>query len=119
MSILPPFTMISVPATALGSRVVRRKRETLATLGSASPRNPSVAIAARSADERNSPASDQDLDLARTGVDAVFDEFFHHGSRTLHHFAGRNLAGDDVWQQANAAHLIADFRFRIADCEQL
>jgi hypothetical protein len=71
------------------------------------------------ADERNSPASDQDLDLARTGVDAVFDEFFHHGSRTLHHFAGRNLAGDDVWQQANAAHLIVDFRFWIADCEQL
>src|SRR5713226_6224579 len=56
------------------------------------------------ADERDSTALDQDLDLARTGVDAVFDEFFHHGSGTLHHFAGRNLAGDDVWQQANAAH---------------
>ena len=41
--------MISVPATASGSRVVRRKRETLAMLGSASPRKPRVAIAARSA----------------------------------------------------------------------
>src|SRR5207237_243871 len=41
-------TMLSVPATASGSRVVNRKRETLAMLGKASPRNPSVAIAARS-----------------------------------------------------------------------
>src|SRR5438128_10530805 len=74
------------------------------------------------ADERNSPASDQDLDLARTGVDAVFDEFFHHGSRTLHHLAGRNLAGDDVWQQANAAHGIrsqsSEFRGQRSDSIQ-
>ena len=52
MSILPPFTMISVPASAFGSRVVNRKRDTLAMLGSASPRNPNVLTACRSAAER-------------------------------------------------------------------
>ena len=36
MSILPPLTTISVPASACRSRVVRRKRDTLAMLGSLS-----------------------------------------------------------------------------------
>ena len=52
MSILPPLTTISVPATASRSRVVRRNRDTLAMLGNASPRNPNVATACRSAADR-------------------------------------------------------------------
>ncbi len=40
------------PRQRPGSRVASRKRDTLAMLGSASPRNPSVAIAARSAPVR-------------------------------------------------------------------
>ncbi len=68
-------------------------------------------------DERNSTAANQDIDLARARVDAVLDEFFHHGSGALHHFAGRDLAGNDLRQQSNAAHLIADCRMRTADCE--
>src|SRR6059058_4211819 len=51
VSLRPPFTRISVPATAPCSRVVSRKRETLAMLGNASPRKPSVLMAARSAAE--------------------------------------------------------------------
>src|SRR5206468_2288148 len=52
MSILPPLTTISVPAMASCSRVVRRKRDTLAMLGSASPRKPNVAIASKSETDR-------------------------------------------------------------------
>ena len=48
-SSLPPLTMISVPASACAWRVVSRNRDTLAMLGRASPRNPSVATASRSA----------------------------------------------------------------------
>ena len=46
--IFPPSMRISVPARAPCSRVARRKRETLAMLGSASPRNPKVITLARS-----------------------------------------------------------------------
>src|SRR5581483_5185687 len=52
ISILPPLTTISTPATAPVSRVVRRNRDTLAILGNASPRNPNVATACKSAAER-------------------------------------------------------------------
>src|SRR4029079_12345773 len=52
ISILPPLTTISVPATASPSRVVRRNRDTLAILGNASPRNPNGATACRSAADR-------------------------------------------------------------------
>src|SRR6266571_4437511 len=68
-------------------------------------------------DERNSTAANQDVDLTRAGVNAVLDQFFHHGSGALHNFAGRDLAGDDLRQQSNAAHLIADCRLQIANCE--
>ena len=66
--------------------------------------------------ERNSTAANQDVDLARAGVDAVLDEFFDHRSGPFHYFAGRDLAGDDLRQQSNAAHFNSDFRFQIADC---
>ena len=44
----PPSTKISVPATDPASRVTIRNLDTLAMLGTASPRNPSVRIAAKS-----------------------------------------------------------------------
>mgnify|MGYP006190696245 CR=1 FL=1 len=43
----------SVPATASASRVTMRNRETLAMLGTASPRNPKVRISARSPELRS------------------------------------------------------------------
>ena len=39
-------------------------------------------------------ARDRHFDPACTCVNAVFDEFFHHGRRSLNHFSGSNLAGD-------------------------
>ena len=56
------------------------------------------------ANERNSAAPNQDVDLARAGVDAVLDQLLHDGSGPLHHFAGRHLAGDGFGQQSNTAH---------------
>ena len=47
-SMAPPLTRISVPLSLPRARVRRRKCETDAMLGSASPRKPSVAIVARS-----------------------------------------------------------------------
>ena len=46
--------------------------------------------------ERNSPAPNQNLYLARASIDAVFNQFLHHRSRTLDHFASRDLAGDGI-----------------------
>ena len=48
----PPFTVISVPCSALASRVRKTKRETEAIDGRASPRNPKLAIVSRSAVSR-------------------------------------------------------------------
>ncbi len=45
---VPPLTRISVPLDASSGRVRRTSRDTEAMLGSASPRNPWVVIAARS-----------------------------------------------------------------------
>ena len=49
----PPSTKISVPATESFSRVTKRNRETLAILGTASPRKPRVMIVAKSPTVRN------------------------------------------------------------------
>ena len=68
-------------------------------------------------DDGNAAAPNQDVDLACAGVDAVFHQLFDHRSGTFHHFAGRDLTGDDLWEQANPAHLIANCRLPIADCE--
>ena len=34
-----------------------------------------------------------DLDPIRTGIERVFDEFFHDRSRPFDHFPGRDLVG--------------------------
>ena len=67
--------------------------------------------------ERNTAAPDADLDLARAGVDAVLDQFFHNRRRPLDHFARRDLAGENFRQQANATHDVFNFKEAICDCE--
>ena len=37
-------------------------------------------------------------------VDAVFDEFLHHGRRSLDHLSSSNLVGDFIRQKHNSAH---------------
>ena len=140
-SSLPPLTKISVPAIASGSRVVSRNRETLAMLGNASPRNPSVAtawrssaerillVACRSSERRASsrsmpqpssitrmseipPRRIEDVDLARAGIDAVLDQLLHDRGRPLDHFARRHLAGDSFGQQIECGSCL-DWRFEV------
>ncbi len=40
----------------------------------------------------------------RTGVQRIFQQFFGHGSRTLHYFAGGNLIGDIFREDVDSAH---------------
>src|SRR5216117_3153598 len=58
------------------------------------------------ANQRNSPATNDDVDFARAGVDAVLDQFLHHRRRALHDFAGSYLAGYRLRQQSNLTHLV-------------
>ena len=50
---MPPSTLISVPSAESASRLLIVKRETLAILGKASPRNPKVAIPFKSSEVRS------------------------------------------------------------------
>ena len=115
------------------SRVVRVKRLTLAMLGRASPRKPMVAMAARSSARRillvawrsrQSSASSRLMpkpsSVTRTrlrppawistvtrvacGIQRVLDQFLHHAGRPLNHFAGGDLIGHLLGQQADAVH---------------
>ena len=115
-------------------------------LGSASPRKPSVRIAARSAAvrillvawrSRQSSASSRSMPLpssttrmseipprrmitsiARARIDAVFDQLLHHRRGPFDHLARRHLAGESVGKKANAAHASLNFRIRPRDCER-
>src|SRR2546430_209306 len=49
-------------------------------------------------------APNHHVNLARPGIDTVFDEFFDYGSGSFDHFAGRNLAGHSFRKQSNATH---------------
>ena len=134
-AIFPPLTMICVPSgePPSRSRVVSVKRLTLAMLGRASPRNPIVAIAARSSAfrillvawrSRQSSASSRLMPVpssvtrmrlrppawisrvtrAACGVERVFDEFLHDARGPFNHLAGGDLIGDVFGQQADAVH---------------
>ena len=49
---------------------------------------------------------DQDLDLCGTGINSILDQLLDNRSRSLNHFASRNLIGDAVRQQMyDIAHL--------------
>ena len=39
-----------------------------------------------------------------SGVQGVFEQLFHHRSRTLHHFARSNLIGNAFGEDVNLAH---------------
>ena len=122
-----------MPATASRVRVRRVKRDTEAMLGSASPRNPRVAMAARSSaagdlaggmplqaqprvlrahadavvldpDEPLAAVLDGDGDARRLGVDGVLDQLLDHRGRPLDDLTGGDLVGQIVGQLADAAH---------------
>ena len=67
--------------------------------------------------QRDPPAPDADLDLARSRVDAVFHELLDDRRRALDHLAGGHLAREDFRQQTDPAHDNFDFRLPIFDCE--
>ena len=39
--------------------------------------------------------------LTSLRIYGIFQQFFDHGSRSLHHFSRRNLVGNIVWQKLN------------------
>ena len=124
---VPPLTRISVPVALPRARVRSVKCETEAMLGSASPRNPSVRIAARSSDAaillvawrsmasrasagsipspssstRNAflpPSSIVDRDPPGARIERVLDELFYDRRRTLDDLARGDLIGKMQWQ---------------------
>ena len=46
----------------------------------------------------NATGLDLNRDLARAGVDGVFDQFFYHRRRAFHHLSGGDLGGQ-VWRK--------------------
>jgi hypothetical protein len=57
-------------------------------------------------ESRSPPPARLDLDPDTLGarVQGVFQQFLHHGSRPVNHFAGGDLVGDLVGKNADAAH---------------
>ena len=51
-----------------------------------------------------SASRDRYFDPTGARVDAVFDEFFDHGSRSLHHFSSGDLACHFIRQKNDSAH---------------
>src|SRR5438874_10844910 len=69
------------------------------------------------ANQRNTAATNNDIDLASAGVETVFNQFLYDGRRPFHHFAGRHLAGHGLRKQSDPAHLVSPIvnsRFPIA-----
>ena len=56
------------------------------------------------AEETGSATREFHHDPARSGIDAVFDEFLHHRGGALHDLARRHLTGDLIGEQANSSH---------------
>ena len=129
---VPPLTRISVPVALPRARVRRVKCETDAMLGSASPRNPSVRIAARSSATGNlarrvaldreprilrvhplaivldaqrllAPELDGDRNAPRAGIERVLDQLLDDRRRALDDLAGGDLIGE-VGREAVDAH---------------
>ena len=50
---------------------------------------------------------DVNADASRTGVERVFEQFFHHRCRTLDHFARSNLVGNAFGEDVDFAHEIS------------
>jgi hypothetical protein len=45
-----------------------------------------------------------DANRARARIQRVFEQFLHHGGRTLNHFTRRDFIGDGFRKYADAAH---------------
>ncbi len=43
-------------------------------------------------------------ELRRTGVERIFEQFLDDAGRPLHYLPGRDLVGDNVGEDADAAH---------------
>jgi len=69
------------------------------------------------ANQRNSTATNDDIDVAGAGVETVLNQFLHDRCRTFYYFASRHLAGQGLRKQSDPAHLvcpIVNSRFPIA-----
>jgi len=55
-------------------------------------------------DEAAAAGGDLDVDLGGAGVEGVFEEFLEDGGGALDDFAGRNLVGDMLGQEADSVH---------------
>jgi hypothetical protein len=55
-------------------------------------------------DERDPTALDQDLDVGGAGIDAVLDEFLHHGGGAFDHFTSGDLAGEGFGEESDFSH---------------
>ena len=56
------------------------------------------------ADQAAPAGFDFDAQIGSAGVERIFEQFLDHRRRPLHHFAGRDLVGDLVGKNADAAH---------------
>ena len=125
----PPSTSIAQACSSLAWRDSIESRATAPIDASASPRKPSVAIAARSspgsfdvqwratasgevggrharavvgdADQALAAAGGHDLDPPRAGVERVLDKLLHDARRALHHLAGGDPVDDMIGETAN------------------
>ena len=59
-----------------------------------------------------------DGEAARAGVEGVLNEFLDHAGRALDHFAGGDLVGDVLGEQANAVHVETRENFRRREAEK-
>ncbi len=57
-------------------------------------------------DQRPAAVAQHDLDVARAGVDSVFDQFLDGGGRPLDDFAGGDAVDHDRRQKADCHRLI-------------
>jgi hypothetical protein len=58
------------------------------------------------ANQRNSAAPNNDIDVASACVETVFNQFLYDRRGAFHHFAGRHLAGHGLREQSYPTHLI-------------
>ena len=58
------------------------------------------------ANQRDSAAPNQCLDLLRASIDAVLDQLFYDRGRPFDHLTGRHLTGESLGKKMNAAHAV-------------
>ena len=58
----------------------------------------------RHADQTPAPRLNLHGDACGLGIQGILDQLLDHAGRTLHHFAGGNLVGNQLGQETNAVH---------------